>query len=68
MLVTTPAAGDTYASPTGVDVGNTTCSQANPCRSIAQAAATAQANKTVWLMNGDYTGATQPRRSRFPPG
>jgi hypothetical protein len=35
VLVTTPSAGDTYASPTGVDVGNTTCSQANPCRSIA---------------------------------
>jgi len=35
VLVTTPAAGDTYASPTGIDAGNTTCSQASPCRSIA---------------------------------
>jgi hypothetical protein len=34
VLVTTPSAGDTYVSPTGVDVGNTTCAQANPCRSI----------------------------------
>ena len=45
-----------------------TCSQANPCRSIAQAAATAQANKTVWLMNGDYTGVTQPAPIAIPAG
>ena len=68
VLVTTPSAGDTYASPTGVDLNNTTCSQANPCRSIAQAAATAQANKTVWLMNGDYTGVTQPAPIAIPAG
>ena len=68
VLVTTPSAGDTYASPTGVDTGNTTCLQANPCRSIAQAAATAQANKTVWLMNGDYTGTTQPAPIAIPAG
>lgn len=68
VLVTTPSAGDTYASPAGIDTGNTTCSQANPCRSIAQAAATAQATKTVWLMNGDYTGATQPAPIAIPAG
>lgn len=68
VLVTTPSTGDTYASPTGVDLNNTTCSQANPCRSIAQAAATAQANKTVWLMNGDYTVATQPAAIAIPAG
>lgn len=68
VLVTTPATGDTYASPGGVDAGNTTCSQANPCRSIAQAAATAQADKTVWLMNGDYTGTTQPSPIAIPAG
>jgi hypothetical protein len=68
VLVTTPSSGDTYASPSGVDVGNTTCSQANPCRSIAQAAATAQANKTVWLMNGDYTAVTQPVPIAIPAG
>ena len=68
VLVTTPSSGDTYASPTGIDAGNTTCSQANPCRSITQAAATAQANKTVWLMNGDYTGTTQPAPIQIPAG
>ena len=68
VLVTTPSTGDTYASPTRQSTGNTTCAQANPCRSIAQAAATAQANKTVWLMNGVYTARPSRRRSRFPPG
>ncbi len=68
VLVTTPSAGDTYASPTGIDAGNTTCAQANPCRSIALAAATAQANKTVWLMNGVYDGTTQPAPIAIPAG
>ena len=68
VLVTTPSTGDTYASPTGTDAGNTTCLQANPCRSIALAAAAAQANKTVWLMNGDYTGVTQPGAISIPAG
>ena len=68
VLATTPSSGDTYASPTGIDAGNTTCAQANPCRSIAQAAATAAANKTVWLMNGDYTGVTQPAPIAIPAG
>ena len=68
VLVTTPSAGDTYASPSGTDAGNTTCSQANPCRSIALAAATAQANKTVWLMNGVYDGSTQPGPITIPAG
>jgi hypothetical protein len=68
VLATTPSAGDTYASPSGIDAGNTTCAQANPCRSIAQAAATAQANKTVWLMNGVYDGTTQPAPIAIPAG
>jgi Bacterial Ig domain len=68
VLATTPSAGDTYASPTGTDAGNTTCAQANPCRSIALAAATAQANKTVWLTNGEYTATTQPAPIAFPAG
>ncbi|MET0209696.1 MAG: hypothetical protein ABW220_11695, partial [Burkholderiaceae bacterium] len=63
-----PGNGDTYASPSGVDAGNSVCSQANPCRSIAQAAALAPANKTVWLMNGDYTGVTQPGPIAIPAG
>ena len=68
VLATTPSLGDTYASPTGTDAGNTTCSQANPCRSIALAAATAQANKTVWLNNGVYDGTTQLAPIQVPPG
>lgn len=68
VLATTPSVGDTYASPTGTDAGNTTCSQANPCRSIALAAATAQPNKTVWLMNGTYDGTTQPGPIAVPAG
>jgi len=68
VLVTTPSAGDTYASPTGVDAGNSTCAQASPCLTIAKAAGLAQANKTVWLMNGDYTGATQPAPIAVPAG
>lgn len=63
-----PASGDTWASPAGIDTGNTTCAQANPCRSIAQAAATAQANKTVWLLNGVYDGSTQPVPIQIPAG
>lgn len=68
VLVSTPAAGDTYASPTGTDAGNTSCLQASPCRSIAQAAAAAAANGTVWLMNGIYTHATQPAPIAIPAG
>lgn len=68
VLVSTPAAGDTYASPTGVDLNNMSCSQANPCRSIAQAAATAQANATVWLTNGTYDVNTQPSAITIPAG
>jgi hypothetical protein len=68
VLVTTPSVGDTYVSPSGDDAGNTTCAQANPCRSIAQAAATAQANKTVWLMNGVYDATTQPVPIAIPAG
>lgn len=68
VLVTTPSTGDTYVSPSGIDTGNTNCLQASPCRSIAQAAAAAQANKTVWLMNGDYTVTTQPAPIAIPAG
>ncbi|MEP7301108.1 MAG: Ig-like domain-containing protein [Caldimonas sp.] len=68
VLVTTPSAGDTYASPTGVDAGNNSCSQAAPCQTIAKAAQLAQAGKTVWLMNGDYTVATQPQPIPIPAG
>lgn len=68
VLVTTPSSGDTYASPTGVDTGNTTCSQAQPCLSIAKAAALAQANKTVWLNNGAYSAASQPVPIQIPAG
>ena len=68
VLVTTPSAGDTYASPTGVDLNNTTCAQATPCLTIAKAAQLAQANKTVWLMNGSYTAATQPTPISIPAG
>ncbi|MGH3581451.1 MAG: Ig-like domain-containing protein, partial [Mycobacterium sp.] len=68
VLVTTPSAGDTYASPTGVDLNNTTCAQATPCRTIAKAAQLAQANKTVWLNNGAYNGTTQPAPIQIPAG
>ena len=68
VLVTTPSAGDTYASPGGVDAGNNACSQAAPCLSIAKAAALAQANKTVWLSNGSYTSLNQPAVIDFPAG
>lgn len=68
VLVSTPSAGDTYASPTGIDSGNNACSQAAPCLTIAKAAQVAQANKTVWLMNGDYKVATQPAPIEIPSG
>lgn len=68
VLVSTPAAGDTYASPTGVDLNNSSCSQAAPCLTIAKAAQLALANKTVWLMNGNYTAATQPAPIPIPAG
>ena len=68
VTVSTPTSGDTYAGPTGVDVGNTTCAQATPCRSIAKAAGLAQANRTVWLQDGTYTPATQPALIDIPGG
>jgi hypothetical protein len=61
-----PGNGDTWASPTGVDIGNTTCAQASPCLTIAKAASLAQPSKTVWLLNGDYTSATQPALIAIP--
>jgi Bacterial Ig domain/Protein of unknown function (DUF1565) len=63
-----PGNGDTYASPTGVDAGNSTCAQATPCLTIAKAASLAQANKTVWLANGLYSTATQPAPITIPAG
>ncbi|MEO5883691.1 MAG: Ig-like domain-containing protein [Caldimonas sp.] len=63
-----PTGIDTYASPTGVDAGNAACAQATPCRSIAKAAALTQPGGTVWLMNGDYTGTTQPAPIAIPAG
>ncbi len=68
VLVTTPSTGDTYASPTGIDTGNNSCSQAAPCLTIAKAALLAQATKTVWLNNGNYTSVTQPALINFPAG
>ena len=68
VTVSTPTSGDTYAGPAGVDVGNTTCAQATPCRSIAKAASLAQANRTVWLQDGTYTPATQPALIDIPAG
>ena len=68
VVVSTASAQDTYASPSGVDAGNTTCAQATPCRSIAQAAAAAGANSTVWLNNGVYDGSTQPAPIPIPAG
>ena len=68
MAVSTPTSGDTYAGPNGVDIGNATCAQATPCRSIAKAASLAQAGKTVWLQDGTYTPATQPALIDIPAG
>ncbi|MEP7301105.1 MAG: Ig-like domain-containing protein [Caldimonas sp.] len=68
VTVSTPTSGDTYAGPSGIDAGNTTCAQATPCASIAKAASLAQANKTVWLQDGTYTQATQPALIDIPAG
>ncbi len=54
VAVSAPVAGDTYASPTGVDTGNTTCGQATPCLTITKAASLTGANATVWLADGTY--------------
>ncbi|MEP7300108.1 MAG: Ig-like domain-containing protein [Caldimonas sp.] len=68
VAVSTPTSGDTYAGPSGVDAGNTTCAQATPCRSIAKAASLAQANKTVWLQDGLYTEAPLATLIDIPAG
>jgi hypothetical protein len=49
--------GDAYASPSGVDTGNSLCLQATPCLTITKAASVAQANKTVWLADGSYSAS-----------
>lgn len=59
VTVTVPSSGDTYASPTGNDVSNTTCAQPTPCRTIAKAAQVAGSGKTAWLLDGTYDSATQ---------
>jgi len=68
VVVGVPTVLDTYVSPSGIDAGNTTCAQASPCRSIAQAAATGPASKTVWLNNGVYDASTQPAPIQIPAG
>ena len=60
VTVSTPTSGDTYAGPTGVDVGNTTCAQATPCRSIAKAAGVRRPTGR----SGCRTARIRRRRSR----
>lgn len=68
VTASAPATGDTYASPSGVDSGNTSCAQATPCLSINKAASLAQAGRTVWLSDGTYTPTSQPTPISLPAG
>ncbi len=51
---TGPIAGDTFASPTGVDTANTCANESSPCLSVTKAVAQAAAGRTVWLANGVF--------------
>ncbi len=68
VAVSAPVAGDTYASPTGVDTGNTTCALASPCLAISKAASLAGAGKTVWLADGVYIGTQSDHTAVIPAG
>ena len=68
VLVSVPTVQDRYASPSGVDAGNASCTQATPCLTIAKAASLTPLGGTVWLTNGIYNGATQPAPIAIPAG